>query len=527
MSNLVLLMDDDELLSSKGQELFGADAHFSIWDGQEESLFRMLESNPIDSLAVGVRDVRFLIRPIRLKYFLAKHSRGIKSIKLFDSEGFVQKQSRLNFVTRDLPVFSIELILGFFAVSFYALALLLVSRSSPKTISDFSQVKSVAYIRVHFFQTNFGGTLAHTLGVLKGFQTNGFRVNFIVSDDLVFGDHPHHIPPSMIFNNFGEVREIAYNFKLALFASRVLKISRPSFIYFRNTSHSIAPLLMSKLFKIPLVLEFNSSDYWRAKNWNDRRYYFPRLLRLAEKANLQGADVVVTISDQCREQIEVISNRKDVLVLPNGVDESKFDIDSPRACLEGVPDNRLVVGFFGTFMQYHGVNVLGRAIVELQSRGELDKFHFVFVGSGPDKQGLQSILNENRCEGSTSFLGVVPFEVVEQYLNACDILVAPHDPPFDPKDFIGSPIKLFEYMAMGKAVIASDVGQVSEIIQDGETGLLVKPGDHENLADAILNLQDESERRRLGQNAREEVLKKHTWTNKVSQIVHALEARSR
>jgi glycosyltransferase involved in cell wall biosynthesis len=120
------------------------------------------------------------------------------------------------------------------------------------------------------------------------------------------------------------------------------------------------------------------------------------------------------------------------------------------------------------------------------------------------------------------FTGAVAHERVAKLLDACDILVAPHVPLADGSEFFGSPTKIFEYMAMGKGIVASRLGQIGEVLVDGETALLVEPGDVGELAGAILKLvQSEDLRNRLGARAREVAEKEHTWTRNAQRVLDA------
>ena len=107
-------------------------------------------------------------------------------------------------------------------------------------------------------------------------------------------------------------------------------------------------------------------------------------------------------------------------------------------------------------------------------------------------------------------------------LDACDILVAPHIPLTDGSEFFGSPTKIFEYMAMGKAIVASRLGQIGEVLVDEETALLVEPGNVGELGNAIVRLiESETLRMRLGSRAREVAAREHTWTHNAQRVLEA------
>ena len=110
-------------------------------------------------------------------------------------------------------------------------------------------------------------------------------------------------------------------------------------------------------------------------------------------------------------------------------------------------------------------------------------------------------------------------------LDACDILIAPHVPLADGSDFFGSPTKIFEYMAMGKAIVASRLGQIGEVLSHEETALLVEPGNVNELAAAIGRLvESDALRERLGPAARDAAVKNHTWGHNARRVLEAYES---
>jgi glycosyltransferase involved in cell wall biosynthesis len=120
------------------------------------------------------------------------------------------------------------------------------------------------------------------------------------------------------------------------------------------------------------------------------------------------------------------------------------------------------------------------------------------------------------------FTGAVAHERVPALLDACDILVAPHVPLADGSEFFGSPTKIFEYMAMGKGIVASRLGQIGEVLSDGETAVMVEPGNVDELRNAMVRLiADEELRKRLGANAREAAVKNHTWVHNARRVLDA------
>ena len=137
---------------------------------------------------------------------------------------------------------------------------------------------------------------------------------------------------------------------------------------------------------------------------------------------------------------------------------------------------------------------------------------------------VKEIIRRDGVEDFVILAGLVPQEEAPKYLAACDVLASPHVPNPDGSRFFGSPTKLFEYMGMGKAIVASDLEQIGEVLEHRKTAWLVKPGDVQDLADGILKLaEDEDLRNELGRNAREEALRNYTWDGHVRRTLDKLE----
>jgi glycosyltransferase involved in cell wall biosynthesis len=138
------------------------------------------------------------------------------------------------------------------------------------------------------------------------------------------------------------------------------------------------------------------------------------------------------------------------------------------------------------------------------------------------REEFQRIVGAAGREHQVIFAGHVEHERVPALLDACDILLSPHVPLEDGSEFFGSPTKLFEYMAMGKGIIASRLGQIGEVLVDEETALLVEPGNERELAKAIMRLSSSRELREgLGAAAREEAIAKHTWKHNAQRVLDA------
>ena len=206
-----------------------------------------------------------------------------------------------------------------------------------------------------------------------------------------------------------------------------------------------------------------------------------------------------------------------IIVLPNAADVEQLcltsDHDGIRQAL-GLQD-AFVVGFLGTFQVWYGIESLIDAFPAVLQR--VPNARLLLVGDGHIRRQLEHRVCDLGLEGTVQFTGYIPHNEVSRYLSIFDVAVAPfRDIGID---FCGSPIKLFEYMAAGRPIVASRIGQIPEVVEDGRTALLVEPGHIDQLAGAIVRLaKDPILRKRLGEAARREG-QKYSWDAYAERLV--------
>ncbi|HKC63219.1 MAG TPA: glycosyltransferase family 4 protein, partial [Pyrinomonadaceae bacterium] len=183
-----------------------------------------------------------------------------------------------------------------------------------------------------------------------------------------------------------------------------------------------------------------------------------------------------------------------------------------------VETDETLVGFVGTFGPWHGVLALAEAIKIVPDAARV---RFLMVGSGSLRSEVERILSASGALNRVILTGSVEHERVPALLDACDVLVSPHVPLEDGSEFFGSPTKLFEYMAMGRGIVASRLGQIGDVLKDEETALLVEPGNVQELSEAIMRLANSPNlRERLGAAARREAIQHHTWTHNARRVLN-------
>ncbi len=302
----------------------------------------------------------------------------------------------------------------------------------------------------------------------------------------------------------------------------LLKDLRPDAIYERYSLLGSAGVEIAAELDVPLILEVNAP--LSEEHARHRGIAFAQTVRAAEQRILSSADQIIAVSEPLKQWIVATGvDERRVTVLPNGVDVDRFPAGAADVRRRRNPEDRPVVGFVGSLKAWHGTDSLIRAVGALcRQRGAADAPTLLIVGDGPQRAYLQLVAQEEGVDELTTFTGAVPHDQIPFYLGAMDIAVAPYG---ETADFYFSPLKVFEYMAAGRAIVAARIGQLKECIRDGETGLLYPPGDTAVLARCLEQLMDDAAlSNRLGAAARREVETKHSWRQNAQAVVDLIEA---
>jgi len=407
-----------------------------------------------------------------------------------------------------------------------------------KFIADFSKKRKlelkqplkVAYLRAEFWLKTMkaGGAVAHAKGVVEGFSKLRCRVLVFSSYDLEFIENTNifkcMINPEVLSFGFGELQELEYNRQFIKCLRPYLLREKPSFIYQRYGLNGYAGAYLAQELKIPFVMEYNGSEIWMAEYWGSG-VRFKKIMERIELANFAAADLIIANASPLKEELVKRGVAGDKIeVIPNGADVERFkpDIDgSPIRRKYGLDDDTVVVAFIGSFGPWHGTEVLARSVKSVIEKNA--RVHFLFIGAGKKLAEAEEIVREDKVQSHVTFTGIVPQLKAPEYLAACDILVSPQIPNPDGSAFFGSPTKLFEYMAMGKGIVASNLDQIGQVMKHRQTAILVRPNDAMALADGIVLLaQDGNLRNQLGLKARQDVVARYTWEKHVATILEKL-----
>ncbi|MCI0330427.1 MAG: glycosyltransferase family 4 protein [candidate division Zixibacteria bacterium] len=319
------------------------------------------------------------------------------------------------------------------------------------------------------------------------------------------------------FHLLAETRAFARNFGLKKLLKKI-PAKKFDLIYERYSLFGIAGLSWAKDNKFPFVLEVNSPMVEEAKT--HRQLMLEPLAKAVEGYLFSNAGHLVAVSEAVKEYIHSVAPSASVTVVPNGVDIRPFL--AVRAA-NGAPgkhgEGKFTVGFVGSLKPWHGLEFLLEAFRRLP---EDQNFELKIVGDGPLRPSLEKLAHKLGIHSRVAFTGVIDFEEIPRTLRTLDALVAPY-PHMD--GFYFSPLKIFEYMAAGRPIVASRIGQVAEILENEKNALLVPPEDPEALASALFRLKsDRTLGEKLGKQAQKMVKVKHTWKNRLHTIQEIFES---
>ena len=309
-----------------------------------------------------------------------------------------------------------------------------------------------------------------------------------------------------------ELQGMAQNEVLIELLEKTFNSNPFDLIYQRYSLFSTAGIDFAMRLNIPLVLEINAPLIQESRNY--RKLYLERTAVACEYYVFSKASHIVTVSRELRDYVLGIVPGAPVTVIPNGVDVERYRNSSMNPPASDKEET--VIGFVGNIRPWHGVENLIEAFAGLTKIE--NNIKLLLVGDANKMESrLKKIIKKSAIEDKVILAGPVAHADIHHMLGTIDIAVAPY-PDLD--NFYFSALKIFEYMAAGKAIVASRIGQISEILENGKTALLVAPGNIDELKTALAELIKRPElRSRIAENAREEAVKNHSWTKRVTQIL--------
>jgi glycosyltransferase involved in cell wall biosynthesis len=380
-------------------------------------------------------------------------------------------------------------------------------------------------------------TALHIEAVAKSLEQRAHRVRFVTlrngqpawSDDRTHWHQVELSQPRLFSLTERVIRGMQARLHLPFirffdsftFSRAVAQATRDCFVlYERFWFLGYGGLLAAKRLGIPLIYEINGdlvAEYEQLGIQLSRAQW--AAIHLVTRLMFHYADHLITVSDALREKtIERWHVHPDkVTTVPNGAHVDLFAEDKlhevldARYHLNGNP----TIMFVGSFKPWHGLDLLLDAFGQVAA--VIPEARLFLVGDGPVRAELEAKAKDLHLDQQVIFTGRVPHHDVAALLQSAHIAVV--NPRVSDASRAQSPLKLFEYMAAGKAIVAPKIPTIEQILTDGVSGLLVPPNDEQAVAEAFLKLlQDQQLRVNLGFAAKELALKKHSWDRTAAEI---------
>lgn len=399
-------------------------------------------------------------------------------------------------------------------------------------------LKKKLSIIYHFRVRGTGAEGVHIAGIVNGFRSFGHSVHLISptgidpTDQLqqaerkeqnrnpLFAPILHWLADTLPQPLF-EILEIFYNLMAFLRLAVAIWRKRPDFIYERYAFFNFSGALLSYFLKIPFIIEVNEiSGPIRV-----RGQYFVALAKFIQKFVFQRAYLVVAVSEFLKHEISrIVVPPTRVITMPNGVPEywlknRSFNFSRSELRSKLKLTKKKVVCFVGGLVPWHNFPLLLDVVKSVQKK--IPEICLLIVGEGPEKEQIESMAELLYLErGSIILTGRIPHREVPEYIGLSDVAIIPETNSFR------SPIKMFEYMAMARPVVAPRLPAIQAVIKDGYNGKLFELGDKISCADALFQvLANKEYATSLGKAAFKTIVKEHTWEMNAKKILDALASK--
>jgi glycosyltransferase involved in cell wall biosynthesis len=361
------------------------------------------------------------------------------------------------------------------------------------------------------------GQLVHIEEIIRALRARGHEVVVVAPSAMnakEFGADAGFVAllKRILPASFYEFLELGYGVLAFFRLWLVYRRERPDVVYERYNLHLLAGAWLKRLTGVPLLLEVNSPLVMERGQFGHLANR--RAAQWAERSTWLAADYVLPVTKVLAgfvEQSGVPANR--IRVIQNGVGQEFLRAKSNGASIRrrfGL-DGHLVLGFTGFIREWHG---LEQVIDFIADQDPEKNIRALLVGDGPAIANLRRRARGRGVEDRVIFAGLVPRDEIIDYVAAFDIALQPQVVPY------ASPLKLFEYMALGRAIVAPATPNIREVLTDRESALLFDPADQAAFDLALGRLcADRGLRERLGHAARATLEHDgYTWAQNAARI---------
>ena len=346
-----------------------------------------------------------------------------------------------------------------------------------------------------------GGTEISAYNIAKHLAIRGHEVHVITSLDEGLPKQSREIGFSIYRVSFPKIPLVGILLYWLKILFTIRKIN-PDIVHVQGiTLTATVGLINNILFRKTYIIYARGSDI----------YFSWKYKSIIIKHIFNRSTAVIALTSNLKEKIREI-NKKDVFVVPNGVDLDKFDKLVDRYSLRskmGISAKDKVLLFVGTLKPVKGVKYLIRAMSIIKDFDENVKL--LIVGDGEEKEYLIHLTKRLHLDDSISFIGKVPNEKVPHYMHVSDLLVQPSISE-------GFPVVILEAMAAGLPIVTTNVTGLPEIVCNLKNGLLVEPKNSEDIADKVLLIIHNKGLQKTFSNNNKKKVRQYSWQEVVKKI---------
>ena len=359
------------------------------------------------------------------------------------------------------------------------------------------------------------GCSIHVQEVIRSLMEQGHQVELFA---VRWGDKPpadlvsvprHELPKAPKGNDLAWREQVllAHNRDLRQMLEQAGKFD---LVYERYALWSFTAMEYAHIRGIPGILEVNAPLI--AEQATHRGLVDRHKAEVVTRLVFSKATVLIAVSQGVADYLESYPQTQGkVHIVPNGVNPDRF----PLHLAPTLPREKFTIGFVGTMKPWHGLPILVDAFVQLHHR--YPDTRLLIVGDGPMRSPLEANFMDRGMSDAVEFTGKIPPSQIPGYLASMDVAVAPYP---ESQNFYFSPLKVYEYMAARLPVVASGIGQIETLIEDGVNGLLYEPGNCQQLIHCLDSLRQQPELcHQLGENARATIVRSHRWEQAVQKIL--------
>ncbi len=371
------------------------------------------------------------------------------------------------------------------------------------------------------------GYKIHVLKIIEGLKKKGHRVFLLTVNDnpsLPEFDNYRTVPHKYLrfyFHRIFPFTGTLNSINILLHIIRLNKMYHFDLIHERFGLYSYGGILASKLLRVPHVTEINGPNIEEKKlSTRDLPPIQKFTAKIIRKLCLRFSHHIIAVSCNLKNFLmenRIVKNPDKITVIPNAADveafQRHFDTRAVKSSM-GIPD-AFIVMYTGTLQVWYAIEDLISAFSLILE--EMPNAFLLIVGEGQAREKLEYLARQQGILNNVKFMGYINHSKIPEIISIADVVVAPYKEVG--MAFFNSPIKIFEYLGSGKAIVATKLGQITEILQDQHTALLVTPSSIEELANAIIRLaRDEPLRNYLAKNARI-AAQKYSWDKHVDHLV--------